>query len=101
MNAAPMRIGSFRLKVCDLEGTFGFYRKVLGLKVMETETGQVTLGTGSQAHLTLEDDPSHAPRDVRQPGLFDSAILLPSRAALARVFLHMSYQLFPRLCSSH
>jgi len=95
MNAAPMRIGSFRLKVRDLEETSGFYRKVLGLKVMETETGQVTLGTGSQALLTLEGDPSLAPRDPRQPGLFHSAFLLPSRAALARWLAHVAEQRVP------
>ena len=95
MTGAPMRIGGFRLKVRDLEGTSAFYQKVLGLKVKEADAGKVTLGTGSQALLTLEGDQRLAPRDPRQPGLFHSAFLLPSRAALARWLAHVAEQRVP------
>ena len=95
MNRAPMRIGSFRLKVRDLEGISAFYQSVLGLKVIEAGAQSVTLGTGSKPLLMLEGDQTLAPRDPRQPGLFHSAFLLPSRAELARWLSHVAQQRVP------
>ena len=95
MNRAPIRIGTLRLKVRDLEGISAFYQAVLGLKVIEAGARSVTLGTGSKPLLTLEGDQKLAPRDPRQPGLFHSAFLLPSRAELARWLTHVAEQRVP------
>ena len=47
MNAAPMRIGTVRLKVRDLDAVSAFYQEVLGLARIETTDTRVVLGAGS------------------------------------------------------
>ncbi|MFC6487486.1 VOC family protein [Nitratireductor sp. GCM10026969] len=84
MNAAPMRIGTVRLKVRDLEAVSAFYRNILGLRPMESDEGRVVLGTGETPLLELAGDPSLTPRAPRQAGLFHTAFLMPSRGDLAR-----------------
>jgi len=88
MTAAPMRIGSVRLKVRALEAVSAFYRSVLGLTPIETDDRRITLGTGSTPLLELAGDPAFAPHDPRQAGLFHTAFLMPSRADLARWLAH-------------
>ena len=82
MSAAPMRIGSVRLKVRDLDAVSTFYQTVLGLSPIETGDDAVTLGTGETPLLELVGDPALAPHDPRQAGLFHTAFLMPTRADL-------------------
>lgn len=84
MSAAPMRIGSVRLKVRDLDAVSTFYQSVLGLSRIVTGKGRITLGTGDTPLLELVGDPNLAPLDPRQAGLFHIAFLMPTRADLAR-----------------
>jgi catechol 2,3-dioxygenase len=88
MTAAPMRIGTVRLKVRDLKAVSAFYRSVLGLAPIEADERRITLGTSSTPLLELAGDPSLAPHDSRQAGLFHTAFLMPSRADLARWLAH-------------
>tara|TARA_R110002096_G_scaffold75732_8_gene178832 strand:+ start:24478 stop:25341 length:864 start_codon:yes stop_codon:yes gene_type:complete len=88
MTAAPMRIGSVRLKVRDLETVSTFYQSVLGLAPLNTDARRITLGTGSTPLLELVGDPALTPHDPRQAGLFHTAFLMPSRADLARWLTH-------------
>lgn len=81
---APLRIGRVRLKVRDLEKLAGFYEQVLGLTRLEENEGRVTLGTSTTPLLELAGDPTLAPRNRREAGLFHTAFLLPSRADLGR-----------------
>ncbi|GAA0596281.1 VOC family protein [Craurococcus roseus] len=84
LGTAPMRIGRVRLRVRDCAGVAGFYRDVLGLVPLEEAAGRVVLGAAGTALLELVGDPSLAPLDRRQAGLFHTAFLLPDRASLAR-----------------
>lgn len=88
MNAAPMRIGAVRLKVRDLNRVASFYTSVLGLTPRETKSGRITLGNDDSALLELVGDPTLAPNDRGQAGLFHTAFLMPSRADLARWLAH-------------
>lgn len=90
MNAAPMRIGSVRLRVRDLDTVAAFYRTVLGLSPISSGKGGVTLGSGSTQLLELVGDPDLAPRDPRQAGLFHTAFLMPVRSDLARWVTHVA-----------
>lgn len=90
MNAAPMRIGTVRLKVRDLDAVSGFYQRVLGLTPLEESDRGVTLGTNETPILQLEGDPALSPLDRRQAGLFHTAFLMPSRADLARWVSHVA-----------
>lgn len=84
MSKAPVSIASVRLKVRDVEGSAGFYERVLGLTRLARSDRSVTLGTDEVPLLHLDGDPSCKPRDPRQAGLFHTAFLMPSRADLAR-----------------
>lgn len=90
MRAAPIRIGSVRLKVRDLDGVASFYKSVLGLAQIGCANGSITLGTNSVPLLELVGDPALAPNDRRQAGLFHIAFLMPSRADLARWLSHVA-----------
>lgn len=90
MNAAPMRIGSVRLKVRDLDAVSSFYQRVLGLGPIAGGPHRITLGTGNTPLLELEGDPGLSPLDPRQAGLFHTAFLMPSRADLARWVGHVA-----------
>lgn len=89
MQAAPMRIGTVRLKVRDLDAVASFYQDALGLAALETTDGRVTLGTPITPLLELVGDPALAPNDRRQAGLFHTAFLMPTRADLARWLAHV------------
>lgn len=88
MRAAPMRIGTVRLKVRDLDVMASYYKLVLGLTPLETTSGRMTLGNDTSPLLELVGDPTLAPNDPRQAGLFHTAFLMPSRADLARWLAH-------------
>lgn len=90
MNAAPMRIGAVRLKVRDLGAVSAFYQSVLGLRPVATGDNRITLGTGGTPLLELVGDPSLAPLDPRQAGLFHTAFLMPTRADLGRWVAHVA-----------
>jgi catechol 2,3-dioxygenase len=80
-------MGAVRLTVADLEGVRGFYRDAIGLAELETEEGIVRLGTnGDSARpiVELAGDPKAPPRPRGTSGLFHLAIVVPSRADLAR-----------------
>jgi catechol 2,3-dioxygenase len=88
MTAAPMRIGTVRLKVRDLDAVSTFYRTVIGLSPVATDEHCITLGASGAPLLELVGDPSLAPLDPRQAGLFHTAFLMPTRADLARWVAH-------------
>jgi catechol 2,3-dioxygenase len=80
-------MGAVRLTVGDLEGVRDFYRDAIGLTELEPENGVVRLGGGGdsgQAVVELVGDPDAPPRPRGTSGLFHLAILVPSRADLAR-----------------
>lgn len=89
MTDAPMRIGTVRLKVRDLEAVSAFYQRVLGLAVLEAGGNRAVLGNGMPL-LELHGDPVLAPADPRQAGLFHTAFLMPTRADLARWLAHVA-----------
>ncbi|MFN3973414.1 MAG: VOC family protein [Gemmobacter sp.] len=90
MQAAPMRIGTVRLKVRDLDAVSTFYQTVLGLSPIARGQSRITLGTGATPLLHLVGDAALAPLDPRQAGLFHTAFLMPTRADLARWLAHLA-----------
>jgi catechol 2,3-dioxygenase len=77
-------MGAVRLTVADLEGVRDFYRDAIGLSVLEPGDGIVRLGTDAEALVELVGDPDAPPRPQGTSGLFHLAIVVPSRADLAR-----------------
>jgi catechol 2,3-dioxygenase len=80
-------MGPVRLTVGDLEGVRDFYRDAIGLTELDHEDGTVRLGTNGdagQSIVELAGDPDAPPRPRGTSGLFHLAIVVPSRADLAR-----------------
>jgi len=88
MQAAPLRIATVTLKVRDLPAVGAFYADILGLEPLERDARRMVLGVAGRPLLILEGDPTLAPRDPRQAGLFHTAFLLPHRADLGRWLAH-------------
>ena len=77
-------LGPVRLTVADLDRVRGFYRDAIGLAELGQDDGVIRLGTDGTAIVELVGDPDAAPRPRGTSGLFHLAILVPSRADLAR-----------------
>jgi catechol 2,3-dioxygenase len=80
---ALTRVGPVTLRVRDLASSLEFYTSRLGFEVRKRDDGGAHLGAGAGDLLVLRA----APLAVRVPGttgLYHFAVLLPSRAALAR-----------------
>ena len=80
-------IGAVRLVVADLDDVADFYREAIGLRPLEPEQSEIVrLGTGEDAAPLVElvGDPSAPSRPRHSTGLYHLAILVPTRADLAR-----------------
>lgn len=91
MQPAPIdpgtRLGHVHLKVADLERSLGFYCGVLGFQLMQRfgrQAAFVSAG-GYHHHLGLNtwESLGGSPPPAGTTGLYHTAILYPSRAALA------------------
>ncbi|MDL5362994.1 VOC family protein [Halalkalicoccus sp. NIPERK01] len=79
---AATRVGRVALRVNDLGRLVEFYRDAVGLAVLDRDEGRATLGAGGTGLLELLADPDAPPRGPDETGLFHTAFLVPSRAAL-------------------
>lgn len=85
--AAATRIGHVHLKVADLERALGFYCGVLGFELTQRDGDQVAfISAGGYHHhigLNTWESKGGSPPAPGTTGLFHTAILYPTRAALA------------------
>jgi catechol 2,3-dioxygenase len=81
-------MGAIALSVRDLPRSLDFYRRAIGLEVLDEDGGEATLGVDGRRLLVLEERRG-AIRDFEAAGLFHFALLLPSRAALGRQLRHL------------
>jgi catechol 2,3-dioxygenase len=80
---ASTTMGPVRLTVADLDQARDFYRRAIGLQELEPANGAVRLGTDRPV-VELVGEAEAPPRPSGTSGLFHLAILVPSRADLAR-----------------
>src|SRR5580765_454199 len=84
---AGVRIGHVHLKVADLERALGFYCGVLGFELMQRHgTGAAFVSAGAYHHhigLNTWESKGGSPPAPGTTGLFHTAILYPTRPALA------------------
>jgi len=80
-------MGPVHLTVSDLERSLAYYRKVVGLGVLDQGAGRASLGADSTELLGLVEQPGAQPSDG-YTGLFHFALLVPDRPALARWLTH-------------
>jgi len=86
---AAVRIGHVHLKVADLERALGFYSGILGFEVMQRiGDSAVFLSAGGYHHhvaLNTWESLGGSPPPPGATGLYHTAIVYPTRAALAVV----------------
>jgi catechol 2,3-dioxygenase len=88
------RMGAVHLTVADLGRSIDYYDKALGLQVHAQDGGRVSLGTGGEDLLVLEEEPGARPAR-RYCGLYHYALLVPERADLARWLAHAARERVP------
>ena len=82
---ADASLGAIRLRVADLDRLRRFYEEAIGLRVLGGNGAVTSLGVEDGHPLVeLEANPAAQPRPPHTTGLFHLAILVPSRADLAR-----------------
>jgi catechol 2,3-dioxygenase len=85
--APATTVGAVELTVSDLDRSLDYYRTSIGLEVLEQAGGCASLGTGATELLALVEEPGAVPADG-YTGLFHFALLVPTRADLARWLAH-------------
>ncbi|MFM9919222.1 VOC family protein [Lacisediminihabitans sp. H27-G8] len=81
--AADTSMGTVTLLVADLDGMTAYYRDAVALSVLASTTDTVTLGRGTTPLIILRAAPELVQASPRDAGLFHTAILFDSEAALA------------------
>ena len=85
MIASATTLRSIRLTVADLPAVASFYERTIGLVPLAESEGVTTLGSlDGTAIVELVGVPDAPDRPPRTAGLFHLAVLVPSRAELAR-----------------
>jgi catechol 2,3-dioxygenase len=76
-------MGAVTLNVADLDGMTAYYRDAVGLTVLSADGPHVVLGRGSRPVVVLDHSPELKHAAPREAGLFHTAILFDTEAALA------------------
>src|SRR5437763_12293909 len=84
---AETRMGPVHLTVADLPRSLQYYRRVVGLDVLEGAAGRASLGANATELLVLVEEAGARPDDGHT-GLYHFALLLPTRADLGRWLAH-------------
>ena len=86
--SAPVEIASITLTVHDLPKVAAYYERLLGLHRLSGDASVVRLGLGSDVLIELRADKAARRSDPREAGLFHTAFLMPTRAALGSWLIH-------------
>lgn len=84
-------VGKVGLTVSDLQRSLDFYAGAIGLDVLSQTSRSAQLGVAADARVLfeLEQLPNVRPLRARRLGLYHTALLLPSRSALASFAEHL------------
>ena len=81
--AADTAMGAVTLNVADLDAMTTYYRDAVGLTVLSADGPHVVLGRGTRPVVVLEHTPALRHASPHDAGLYHTAILFDSQAALA------------------
>jgi catechol 2,3-dioxygenase len=81
--AAATSMGAVTLLVGDLDGMTAFYRDVITLQVLRAEASETALGRAGHELVILRHEPALRHATPGSAGLFHTAIVFESQAALA------------------
>ncbi|MBT2570603.1 VOC family protein [Planococcus sp. ISL-110] len=82
-------VGEVGLKVMNIDKMKRFYHETIGLEVISEEQHSVELGVAGKVLLKLEAIAGIIPKQGLYAGLYHFAILLPARADLGRILVHL------------
>lgn len=82
--AERLEMGVVELNVADLNTVQDFYQQAVGLDVLSEDAKQVTLGDGEREVVRLVHTPQLKDAPVGSAGLYHTATVFASRAALAQ-----------------
>ncbi|GAA0315315.1 VOC family protein [Bacillus carboniphilus] len=89
-------VSDIHLYVSDLTRSIAFYESVIGFKVMKESEQRATLtADGKTPLVTIEQPNEVTPRNQHNTGLFHFALLLPTRADLAKALIHLVKSQYP------
>lgn len=83
-HTAKLTMGRVALTVHDLDAVGAFYEHTVGLHRLSQDGESARYGTPTDTLIELRRDPDARRRSPREAGLFHTALLLPTRADLAR-----------------
>lgn len=89
---ADLRMGAVTLWVADLAKMITYYRDAVGLTLISEAGGEAVLGHGDTALVVLQHKPELKYAAPNQAGLFHTAILYPTQAALAKAVFAVAQQ---------
>ena len=89
---ADLRMGAVTLWVADLAKMITYYRDAVGLTLISEVGGEAVLGHGDTALVVLQHKPELKYAAPNQAGLFHTAILYPTQAALAKAVFAVAQQ---------
>ncbi|HEY0248681.1 MAG TPA: VOC family protein [Gryllotalpicola sp.] len=81
--AADTAMGAVTLDVADLDGMIRYYTRAVPLRLLEQEGARAVLGRGTTPVIVLRHAPELRQAAPHEAGLFHTAILFESEAALA------------------
>jgi catechol 2,3-dioxygenase len=87
-------MGAVHLTVADLARSLDYYRRAIGLDVLDDGDGRASLRAGDRELLVLVERPGAAPSHG-YTGLYHFALLVPERPALARWLAHAARDRVP------
>lgn len=86
---AATTMGAVGLVVSDLNRSLAYYTASIGLRVHSRTETQARLGVGGPALLVLTEQPGARPVQRGRSGLYHFALVVPTRADLARTLRHL------------
>lgn len=89
---AELKMGAVTLWVADLAKMIKYYRDAVGLTLLSEVGGEAVLGHGETALVVLQHKPELNYAGPNQAGLFHTAILFPTQAALAKAVFAVATQ---------
>lgn len=92
--SAGTRVGAVHLTVSDLERSLDYYRRAVGLDVLDQADGRVSLGAGPRELVVLVEEGGAGPA-VGFTGLYHFALLVPRRVDLALWLAHAALDRVP------
>lgn len=83
-------VGYVHIIIEDLSRSLKFYKEIIGFEVLEQSADKAVLtADGKTPLLILEQPDGVTPKQLRTTGLYHFALLVPCRADLAKILLHL------------